>query len=518
MDRRLIPTFPIPSLDAAESEVRAGLPGDSERLRELAEVEDFYRLRNRQYIRRRESEDEDDYQDRPKRTSKLLRCVARKLAEPLYNPGPTRHWQGDAAINTFLQEALYAGADASVRMGQADTAATIHHCAAIQMDATGDPGRPLRATLWKGHELAVFCPEDNPCEPYAVATIETISGGSGKVRTRYRLWSAAERRTLLSAPYYAGKRVQLHHAEEVVSAESGPNPYPGVLPFAFVRNEPPENDWWTGGIGPSLKDLNEEIDRALSDLAQHVRDFLNPLPWARGLSVASRFLEKVGKFVHLRPDAAARAGDYRIQPEVGYLQASLAVEQAWFDLKSYADASLEELEVPLVVVRSDASTDLSGIAIEKKTVPLIGRTRRRQPLFTTYERHLAETALAVAGSWYRRPELTAAARTPANLICIWPEPRILETSSVDGLHALQTELDMGLADPFEVLARLRGITLEQAGALAGEIAERRRKWSEIMGAGDETTDSAESPEPNDSATPSEDDTEGVGDDTEAMEA
>lgn len=476
----------VPDLGEAESQVREGLPASADRLDVANLNEIFYRMENTREIERREAEDELSFQRRPKRTSKLVRCVVRKLSEPLYNPGPVRRWEDDAAIDAFLQ-GIYADCGVNARMQQADRGAMLNHVAALQIEATGNPQRPLRVWLWKGHEFEVFCYPDDPCTPYAVVTLDTIPGPErGTVRTRYRLWSATERRTYLSVPWTrlrgtGGQRFRIggQQVETVVLDESGPSPYPGVLPFVFVRAEPPECDFWQGGIGTALTEANKDLDRALSDLAQHVDEFLNPVRWARNVSILGRLTAPVGKYVHLKADPAVRAGNMTGQPEIGALQHQLAVESAWYDLKTYADSTLEELDVPLTLVRTDDPREMSGVAIQAKSSPLVARTRARQPQFSEIETEFAAVALAVAGVWYGEASYLRAAADP-KLVTVWPEPRILETTTAEGLQAIQTELDMGLLDPIEALARTRGITLEQAEELAEQIAERRKRWQELM--------------------------------------
>jgi hypothetical protein len=466
----------VPTLDAAEKQVRQGLPFDAERLREASVNEDYYQFRNALHFRRRPDESDTDFAARPKRFSRLMRVAVRKISEPLYNPGPTRTWEGSPELDAALQSA-YEQTAVNVRMASADRSATINHVAALQVEATGDATRPVRLWLWKGNEFAVWTRDGDPTAPYAVATLDTVPADGGQVRTRCRLWSAAELRTFVSDPYAPGGDL-VRRCEHAQPFEE--HPYPGVLPFVFVRNEPADSGFWEGGIGCPLREANAELDQRLSDIAQHVQRFLNPFGWARNIMPGQAVFSKVGGFSHLAADEAIRQGDQKGEPELGYLQAQLGVEAAWYDAKTAADNALEELEIPLTTVRSDASTDLSGIAIERKTVPLLRRTRQRQPQFGETEVELAGKILAVIGAWYGKPNFLAAAVNPA-LVCVWPEPRVIDTSSAEGLTSLQQELDMGMADPIEVLARLRGLTLDQAEKLAIEIAERRKTWAALMG-------------------------------------
>lgn len=512
MSRNILVADPkaIPKLKAVEEEVRAGLPASQARINEAQENEDYYQLHNERHLEKRgEAESPDDFYRKPKRFSRLLRCVTRKLSQPIYPPGPTRQWEGDQSIHEWY-EGVARDIDLNVRMKQADRASTLNHVAALQVEATGDPERPLRAWLWKGHEFEVHFLPDDPLTPWAVTTIERIPDGLGRFRTRYRTWSAYERTTWLTAPFDLTTTAGGRRADVAVPEESGASPYPGVLPFVFIRNEPPESDFWAGGIGTALAQTNRELDRGLTDLAQHVRIFLNPISWARNVSVSSQFFDRVGQFIHLRADPSIKAGDQKGVPELGYLQAQLAVEAAWLDLKTYADQSLEELEVPLTVVRSDASTDLSGVAIVAKSLPLQDRTKERQVEMTEAETEFAATALAVAGQWYGLPGFVAAAADP-KLSVIWPEPRI-PLPTPERNQADDWELERGLSDPIEVLARRRGLTLMQATELAAEIAKRRQVWTDLMaspmpeeGGEDEASDDESGEDPD---VPDEDENDG----------
>lgn len=464
--------------DEIESDIRQGLQKDAGRLYEARQVEDYYLLRNEYYMSKRSV---DDSYDRVIRTSAILRCVVRKLTKPLYSPGPTREWEGDDRVHQWLQVGFYDPAHVTLKMTQADRAAMLHHVSAIQVEATGDLRSPIRLWLWKGDEFLCHFPEDNPLEPDAITTIEHVPLGGGRMQTRYRIWTYEIRRTLLSEPWRATGNRSFGTFSTVKIAESSdePNPYRGIIPFSFVRSEPAECAFWQGGIGSALMGLNRTLDDQLSDVAQHVKEFLNPRGWVRNVSLESRFLDRVGRFFHLRPDPAARSGDYRAEPDIGYLQANLAVEQAWYDIKTYADSYLEELEIPLTVVRSDASTDLSGVAIVAKSIPIIEWTRARQPEFAEYERNLASVALGVAGTWYGDSGLLAASEEPERLMCVWPEPRApIPTSERN--ESDQWELEQGLADPIEILARRRGVTLSQAEELARDIMERRKIWSALV--------------------------------------
>lgn len=469
----------VPSLDVIEQEITSGLKQEFERLEAALVAENYYQGRGLQYLERRSGETEEQFKKRPKRTSKITRQVTRMLSRQLWAQHPMRDVEGNPAVSEWYQE-LARTAHLDVRLVAADRASILGHVAAIEIEATGNPDRPASLYVWKPHEFVVWVRDDDPADVWAVATRSRIRAGAAgdKFQTRIRVWTAFERRTYYSRPYGFGEPAS---GKSVVMdpEQSGLSPYTGVLPFTFVRFEPAVSEFWEGGLGPSLVEINGEADRALSDLAQHVQAFLNPARWAKGLPATARLSPQPDGFVHIPVDPAARVGDMRIEPELGYLQASLAVDQGWTELRNYVDQSLEELEIPATLVRTtSSSTDLSGVAIVAKQVPFYEHARARQPLAVETEEDLFARCCAVVGLWFQQPDLVMAAQT-GGLMVTFPEPKIpLPTAERD--QADQWELDNGFSDPIEILAKRRGITIKQAEALAMEIAQRREAWALLM--------------------------------------
>jgi hypothetical protein len=469
--------------------VQAGLPGrHADRMHAAWEAEEYYQGRGAQFIEKRDAESPVDFQAKPKRTSNLTRKVVRVLSGQLWGNGPSRQVPGGARVEAWYQNVTAALA-ADARLLSADRAAILGHAAAIEIEPTGDPKRPARWYVWKPFEFAVWTRGDDPADVWAICTRSVIPepGSPGKVRARFRVWSAAERRTFVSKPYAFGEPSAGKRADIFVPDESGASPYPGVLPFVFVRFEPAVCEFWEGGIGQPLVECNGELDRAMTDLAVHVREFLNPIGWARGIPATYRMFDKIGRFSHLRPDQATRSGDMRLNPELGFLQAQLGVDPAWFDLRSYVNQKLDELDVPAEIVRTvDSVSYSSGIEVVARRLPFYEQARVRQKPASETETELFAKTCAVVGTWVGQQasgdasaaELVAAAQDPG-LVVTWPEPKIpLPTPERDA--ADQAELDMGLTDPIEVLARRRGVTLDQAAELAAQIAERRKQWNAIQ--------------------------------------
>ena len=331
-------------------------------------------------------------------------------------PGPSRRWASDAGVDTWLQ-GVYAANDVNALMAEADAAAVLNGAAAIQVEPTGDPDRPARLWLWRAPELAVFCRGGDPANPWAVCLKDKLPEPSGRlIRTRYRLWSATERATFLTEPYDDATTAGGRRADTFV--DPGPHPCPGILPFVFVRAKPASivSSFWEGGIGCALTDVNLELDRALSDLAQHVAEFLNPQRFARNVKVGTRFYDRVGSYLQLTPTTAQRTGDVKSEPDVFLLQAQLGVQQGWEDALQTAGLALEELGIPYTPVAVGGMTssgDLSGTALLLKNhVPLAKRTRRRQLQLTEAERDLASTTVAVVGTRHGNERLRGRRERP----------------------------------------------------------------------------------------------------------
>lgn len=473
----------VPSLDRLDEEVQAGLPGEhADRMEAAWKADQFYLGRGKQFLRAREAEDPLDFVQRPKRTSNLARKVVRLLSSQLYACPPTRAVEGSADLSSWYAGVL-ATTDADAKLLHADRAAALGHAAALEIEPTGDPARPLRLYLWKPHEFTVWHDTDDPADVWAVCTRSVIPAGPGKVRARYRVWSAAERRTYVTRPYAKGENSGGRRADVLVRDESGPSPYPGVLPFAFVRFDGPAVcEFWEGGIGGPLVELNAEADRCLTDLAEHLQQFLNPRTYGRNIDPLQRYLQKVGGIVHLTGTVdPASAG--MLPPDIFHVQATLGVEAAWLDLRNTVDAGLEELDVPAAMVHTldPAGADPSGVAVVAKRLPFYEQAAGRQNFAKAAEAGLYATCCAVAGVHYNDARLQAAAADPAKLLATWPEAKI-PLPTPERNDGDDWELERGLTDPIEVLARRRGLTLDQAAELAEAIADRRAAWSDIMGA------------------------------------
>jgi hypothetical protein len=477
-----------PSLDSVEEEVRSGLPTAEERLECAKANEDFYQLRNALYVEKRDSEEGADFARRPKRTSKLTRKAVTTLTSLLYSPGPSRAFEGLPAGAEELIAGVYAANHVNALMQRADRKATLNDCCALQAVGTGDPKRPVRLYLWGADEFEPFFRDDDPTTPWAVCTRSLMRQG-GKAWRRYELWSKHEHRVYTTKPvdwlYFlatasgtrADYRPDLSGTVDARGRGDGANPY-GVLPFAFVWNETPVDRFWGSGIGSALRDCNAEVDRELSDLAEHVQKFLNPRLFLRNVSGGFRWRDQPGRPTHLPPRPGTE-GEVAPDPDIFALQVQLAVEETWLDAEKYANQTFYELDVPLSAVRQDQSGPTSGIQIIAEQAPLLAYTKARQAPFAQYERGVAQVILAVAGGYYEKPEWAAAAEN-VELRLTWPEPAV-PVPSPETDDADDWELARGVTSLVDIIARRRGVTRDQAMDVLKQVAKDREEVAEIFG-------------------------------------
>ncbi|HWE35653.1 MAG TPA: hypothetical protein VG406_03710 [Isosphaeraceae bacterium] len=477
----------VPSLDTIEEEVRAGLPTHRPRLDAARANADFYKLRNLAYIERREGEDVADYDRRPKRTSKLTKKAVDTLTGYLYSPGPTRDFEAPPAVAGLLRT-VYEQNHINTVMHKADAYATVNDVAMLQLVGTGDPARPARLYVWGSEAFVPFFGDGNPLVPWAVCTITVITRG-GKKRRKYEVWSAKERRVYTTKPVdwtysfatAGGLRAEYRPdlstwVDQGGEWSKGANPY-GCLPFAFVFNRLPVDDFWDSGIGTALRQANAEVDRELSDLAEHVQWFLNPRIKARNVSANFRMKDRPGAPIHLTPRVAEENGG--APPDLEYMQATLAVEETWYNIEKFANLTFYELDVPLSAVRDDTDGPSSGLQVHAEQGPLLQYTRNRQPEFGVYENCVARMVARAVGGFHGAPAVVAAADA-VEVALGWVAPAPADAGPArDESDAF--ELEQGLSSPVEVLARRRGISREAAREAAEQIKDDKDFWRTLFG-------------------------------------
>lgn len=491
------------SLDEIAGEVMTGLQAHVDRLQESFDCEEFLAGRNIAYLKRKQSEEYLDYLNRPKRTSKLLRKVIRKLAEHLYSPGPTRQLKAPASVQSWLDQ-VYEANHINAVMQVADRKANLNAACAIQVVCTGQPDKPVALRVWGAHEFVPFFAPYDPTTPWAVVTIHREQKHERKgvsERLRFEAWSRDEYRQYVTGwqekppTYSALFGRQSSFMPQMYSTQDGTdqvNPY-GCLPFAFVHDELPVTQFWEGGIGTPLRECNEELDREISQIAQHVKDCIDPDRFLRNVSPAWRREKRPGAWQRLEPDVKALQPESGIQPEAFFAQPTVNTEAGWADVRQYADSLLEEMDVPLTAVRDGNPVEMSGVALQTKLRPLLERVRQRQLPFARYEQDLARVILTAAGNYYKIGPLLDA--SDAELTLVWPEPTFGDPSPErDG--ADDWELSHGIKSLVDVVAERRGVTREKALEIIEQVHDDNEALEEFFPAGVPEAPSAEpQPEP-----------------------
>ena len=232
--------------------------------------------------------------------------------------------------------------------------------------------------------------------------------------------------------------------------------------------------FWTPGIGTALREANARIDNEVTQLAEAIQYYANPIPIATNVDERWRPVIRPGSFVHLpRALPLSVVGETPPSPTLHYLQASLDIAGLWHDVDRHVSAVLEGLRVPAAAARMDANALRSGISIIAEQAPLLTRARHRQRAYLRYETNLAHTCFKVASAYYQGEQLGLAA--DRGLVLSWPEP-IIPIPGPDRDAADQAELTMGLASRLQILMRRRGITREQAEAELHQIDSDNQRF------------------------------------------
>jgi hypothetical protein len=469
-----------PAVDRAAvlAEVGRGLPCERQRLAEAHENQAYAELRQSAWEdERREAESDFDFAVRPKKRTGFLHQALGRLCSHTYNPGPHRS-TGDAAADKVLQ-AAYAANHIDALMSEAERLATTNDVAAIQVRWVRGrrPGKDIDLQLWGAEEFAIFPADDDPREPAAVVTIDRADEV-----TRYRVWFADVVHTLRTAK--AGGADARRTAGGVVALEEAgspvPNPY-GVLPFAFVPYRPQVRQFWTTSPGSFLRQTECTVNRQASELAEAIVKYSCPVAWFKNVGVEFNPELGPGRFLRLMRGGPAYSGDGYTDggdPDAGYLQAELAIESIWADIRNTLDQAAEACDLPPSALRLDYTDAPSGISLIARAFPLLERARLRRPIFQRAETALARLICTIAA--VMTGDAAAAARAPGlDLLLSWPEPRI----PIPGPERDQSdawEIGLGVKSRLAVAEERYGLTRAQALEHLKQVADDEREARAIL--------------------------------------
>jgi hypothetical protein len=458
------------NLDAAASEVMAGLPNEQGRLAEAILNQQYYDCENETLIPRRPAETDRDYEDRPKRTLDLTRQGIDALCSNQYRPPPARKLEGGSGVDTWLQ-GVYADQLVDAKFQQAERLATTNTVCGIQIVATGDLDRPIKYVLWGGEELAVWTDPEDATKAVAVCTIDRQD-----CQTRYKLWSDSEVRVYITKKLESGQTSGGRTATEISRT---PHAY-GCLPFVFVHYELPDRKFWTGSPGETLRRANARVDVRLSELDEAIEKFnLRPLVLAWGVDPNWRPVYRAGAVNHVPRTSTGDLGGESSVNDSGVEVKQIAVDPAaiWADVTEFIYMKLEGVGVPRSAVRVEPMSASSGIQIIAEQAPLLTRAQNRRAMFRVYETELAKVTLTCAGNHYGKPDLTKAAKD-VRLSLLWPEPFIpIPDTTRDQID--QAGIDMGVKSAVDVCMERYGMTREQAMERLRQVAEDNKFMASI---------------------------------------
>ena len=475
---RLFPFPSSPSIDATLDrkaiikEVQFGLRNERGRLADAAQNQSFLDLDSEQYTPRREAETEFDYAGRVKKTTGFLHQAVSRLCQHTYNPGPQRNATDAAGADKILQQ-VYEQCHIDAVMHEAEELSTANDVACLEVKATEDPDRPIDLQLWGGEEFTVFLDPRDQRRPYAVVTIDKYDE-----QTRFRLWFDDEVYTFVTQ-----KGIDDRAGKGVIAFQQGPpeeNTYQ-VLPFSFVHYRMPVRRFWTPAPGTFLRQAEKGLNSQLSELAETIQRFNAPLGIFKNVSV--EFNPEVGKgrFLRLTRATAGYDGDGFSQsgePSAEYLQATLAIEQIWYDIQATMAQIAEAVDLPPTALKLDYTDAPSGLSLLIRAFPLLTRARQRRPIYQWAECELARTILTCYGNHYNHPDMAAAAKK-LKLLLSWPEPRI-PVPGPERDTADEWELSIGAKSRVDVVRERYGLTRDQAIERIKQVAEDEAEVATLM--------------------------------------
>lgn len=459
-----------PRLDreAVLREVARGLPNERDRLDDARENQRYADLEYDEEPERRPGESDWDAARRPRKTTGFLHQVLNRLCAHAYNPGPQRR-VSDAALDELVR-LVYQQNHIDAIMAEAERLATAGSVAAIQVRWVGDrtPEKPVDLQVWGAEEFAVFESPDDPRVPEAVVTIDRADH-----RTRYRVWFDDAVHTFATAKAGGddGRRTAGGTIAMEMFGSPAPNPY-GVLPFAFLHYRQPVRQFWCASPGTFLRRAEEVANREISDLAEAIVKYSAPVAWFKNVGPEFNPVAGTGRFLRLMRGGPTYSGDGFAEagePDAGYLQAQLAIEEIWQDVRHTLDQAAEACDLPPGALRLDYADAPSGFSIVARSFPLYDRAKQRRPIYQRAECDLIRVVGAVHAARTGDAAMAAAARR-ATVTLAWPEPRI-PVPGPDRDEADAWEINLGIASRLQVIQRRYGLDHDQAVEHLRRVAE-----------------------------------------------
>jgi hypothetical protein len=455
-------------------EIESGLPNERERLDRAMIGLEFYQGNFRLAPVRPQGFSGD--RSRWPRYSLLMQQCVKTLTKLLYKQGPGRTLKDQDAATDWLNN-VYRVNCIDALWQEADRMSVVSEVAAFQVVPYPDPDKPIKVRLWDASSFTVWASPDDPLEPYAVAILDKFDN-----QRRLRLWTDDSVSTFVT-PKYNG---QTSGATAYRFVEEKSNDL-GFLPFCFVHFDFPICDFWTPSPGHVLQQINDGVNKQITDAFDRNRYNLNPIVVLSGVR---------GDW---RPPSPAQPGDVWYLPSGGdtasedggdanaeYLQAdSSFIAATWEDLDAFLGHTLEMLGIPPAAIRMEQSSARSGVSIAAEQIALVDWATCRQRPFAYYEDELAKLVLKVGtvhlGSQLHQEYVATAADLEVayhnpQLTLRWPDFNPKLPGEERDRH-WQFLIDNALTSRKRILMEEQNLTDEEAEAVQVEIMEEL-KWEQ----------------------------------------
>lgn len=311
----------------------------------------------------------------------LTQSIVNKLTENLYRVSPARTLKDQPGATTFL-ERTYHQNNLFAKWQSADRQSLLNQVCAFQVGATGDFVAPLKIALWDASQLMVWLDPEDCTKVVAVKTHYDVAK-----RRYHRLWTPE---TVAEYESDASSYTAIKKTNEY------PNPY-GMLPFSFVHFNFPSADFWSGALGNTLRQINDNLNTLLTYLSDDIRYNLRPRMVAKNCDAKMEPNRPglAGDILHISPNVLEE-GANSLEADLYFLQSEPDyVSKAWEDLQNYLNLSLELAGIPESSIRMVQSKARSGVSIQSEQLPLIVWAKARQPYFALYEDQLARLVFAI---------------------------------------------------------------------------------------------------------------------------
>lgn len=471
---------------AIEREIAAGLPNQSERMRDARACLRYSMARFEEFPTRHK--DARYKSPAVRRTSPIFKRIMEVLTMHLYKSQPTRKLR-DPMVSEWLEQ-VYRRNNCWAKLRRLDQLTLIGGFGALQFVGGTDPKLPLDIRLWGADQIAYWVSPTDPTKVEACATLDLFDN-----QRHLKLWTRDE-----TVEYITAKGL-LHPATggtayREVSGSRKPNPYvdregQGIIPFAFAHWQFPAQEFEESGPGLNLKQLNEGVNDRLDNLGESIYFNCRPIGVAEGIDegwVPPAEL-RPGDFLKLPAASVDVAGNGPV-PTLKYLMPDLSyVTVDWEDQNAFLDHTLEMWGVPPALVRMIQSGARSGASIQAEQLPILGWVEGRRADWGAYEEGFARTGIQVAESHLRNSGLADDANTLQatlddwNFSQRWPPLHIqlpgperdkaddwrLENKLISLVGIVQERQDLSEEEAFEALAKVKGQT-DQLKAMGIELA------------------------------------------------